>query len=88
MAIRFQYQVPAGMVGAYASGQAGARRRQRKYEIDLLSQQQRHAQRMAELAARRGALGRRGAARLASSKPPPTAGGADPLPRPRAALLG
>ena len=62
MAIRFQYQVPAGMVGAYASGQAGARRRQRKYEIDLLSQQQRHAQRMAELAARRGALGgRRGA---------------------------
>ena len=62
MAIRFQYQVPAGMVGAYASGQAGARRRQRKYEIDLLSQQQRHAQRMAELAARRGALGRRGAA--------------------------
>jgi len=58
MAIRFQYQSP-GLVAAYGAGQARARQRKRKYQLDALTQQQRHAQRMAELAARRGALGRR-----------------------------
>ena len=52
MAISFQYQVP--------SGQAKRRRTQRKYKMPNLEQQQRHAQRMAELEA--SALGRRGAA--------------------------
>lgn len=54
MAIRFKHDVAAGMIGSYAAGQAAGQKRKQKYGMDLLEQNQRHQQRLDELAFRDG----------------------------------
>jgi len=39
MAIRFDYQVGAGLIGAYAAGQSAARQRKQKYAMDMWQQE-------------------------------------------------
>lgn len=65
MAIRFKYDVGAGIIGAFAAGQAANRRRRQKYGYDILLQQQQHRNRMAEMFARQQAFGAIGGARRA-----------------------
>ena len=91
MPIRFKHQASAGLIGAYASGQAASRSRGKKYALGMAMQQQRYEQRMAE---RMAAFGQRnrlaggggGAGQLAGKWIDPTAiplerqqaGGLDP----------
>lgn len=48
MAIRFKHDVGAGIIGAYAAGQAEARRRREKYSLALYQQEREHQLRMQE----------------------------------------
>lgn len=60
MGIRFVHQAGAGMIGAFAAGQAASKRRGQKYALDRMQQQQQHQNRMQERLAGskyRGALG-------------------------------
>ncbi len=56
MAITFRHDVAAGMIGAYASGQAARQRRGQKYGMDMLGRQQAQRQRLGAAGARRGAV--------------------------------
>ena len=58
MGIRFDYQVGAGMIGAYAAGQQESRRRRQKYAFTAALQQQR----LGAVGTRYGGLGSRRAA--------------------------
>lgn len=62
MPITIRHQAGAGLIGAYAAGQASSRRRAQKYAMDRLLLQQRHQQRLEEIGLgrgiRAGAIGR------------------------------
>jgi len=69
MAIRFKHQAGAGLIGAYASGQASAKRRGQKYATAKIMQNQRHEERMQELFGRNARRGGRGAGGQQLAKP-------------------
>lgn len=62
MAIRFRHEAAAGLIGAYAAGEAESRRRAEKYSLAMLMEQLRYNQRLGVLGARQGALGARAGA--------------------------
>lgn len=62
MAIRMSYQTGAGLMGAYAAGQAAAQRRSQKYILDRWEEERRRQQRLQEIGLRAGARNRLGAA--------------------------
>ncbi len=61
MAIRFEHQAGAGLIGAFAAGQAARSRRGQKYAMDMMMQNRRHQQVMQQRMA--GAYGRYGLGR-------------------------
>jgi len=48
MAIRFKHDVGAGIIGAFAAGQAKSQQRRQKYALDLIQQERQHQMRMEE----------------------------------------
>lgn len=62
MPITFRHDAAAGLIGSFAAGQAAGRRRNQKYSMALLMQNQRDRFRLGALGAARGVRGRAGAA--------------------------